>query len=175
MYSFETTAPVTAVLQIPGGRVQVIAADRADATVEVRPTDAAKSRDIKAAEQTTVVFHDGVLRIEAAPGSKILGSSGSLEITLQLPAGSHIQAKAAAAEFRGAGRLGEVAFDGAYGPVKIDEAAGVELKAHIGDITIGRLTGPAHITTGKGDIRITEARGGALTLRTQAGEVNVGA
>ncbi|MEV8098571.1 DUF4097 family beta strand repeat-containing protein, partial [Kitasatospora sp. NPDC085879] len=44
-----------------------------------------------------------------------------------------------------------------------------------GDIAVGRLTGPAEITTTKGDIRITEAVRGAVTLRTEAGGIEVGA
>src|ERR1700678_1138026 len=129
MQKFETPAPITAVLDIPGGRIQIIAADRADTTVEILPADAAKSRDVKAAQQTTVEYRDGVLRIgPSRPASRVVGPSGSIEVTIQLPAGSGIQAKAAAAEFRGVGRLGEVAFDGAYGTheaIKIDEAASV--------------------------------------------------
>ena len=39
---------------------------------------------------------DGVLRITTKGGNKILGSSGAVEITVQLPAGSRVEAKAAA-------------------------------------------------------------------------------
>ena len=63
MQKFDTPAPISAVLDIPAGRIQFIAADRADTTVEVLPADPAKSRDVKAAEQTTVAYADGVLRI----------------------------------------------------------------------------------------------------------------
>ena len=65
MQQFDTPAPISAVLDIPAGRVQFIAADRADTTVEVRPANAAKRRDVRVAEQTTVDYRDGVLRIDA--------------------------------------------------------------------------------------------------------------
>jgi hypothetical protein len=176
MQKFETTAAIAAVLDIPAGRIQVIAAERADTTVEILPADAAKSRDVKAAEQTRVEFGDGVLRITApAEKHQILGQSGSIEVTVQLPAGSRIEAKAAAAEFRGVGRLGDVTCEGAHGAVKIDEAASVRLTAHAGDITVGRLTGPAEISTQKGDIHIAEATSGTVVLRTQMGDVTVAA
>jgi hypothetical protein len=58
-------APIAAVLDIPEGRVQVIAADRADTTVEVLPANPSKSRDVQAAEQTTVAYADGVPRMTA--------------------------------------------------------------------------------------------------------------
>ena len=175
MQKFATTAPIAAILDIPTGLVQFIAADRDDATVEVRPADASKSRDVKAAEQTTVEFGDGVLRIETPTANQILGPSGFIEVTVQLPAGSRVEAKAASAELRGVGRLGDVAFEGANGSVKIDEAASVRLTALAGDVSVGRLTGSAEISTGKGDIRITEAVRGTVVLRTQAGDVSVGA
>ena len=175
MQKFDTPAPISAVLDIPAGRIRFIAADRADTTVEVLPADASKSRDVKAAEQTTVEYGDGVLRIEAPAKNQILGPSGSIEVTVQLPAGSRIEAKAASAEFRGVGRLGDVAFEGAHGAVKLDEAASARLTAVAGDVSVGRLGGPAEISTQKGDIHIAEAVRGTVVLRTQAGDVSVGA
>ncbi|WP_405680715.1 DUF4097 domain-containing protein [Streptomyces sp. NBC_00868] len=176
MQRFDTPAPVAAVLDIPAGRIRFIAADRADTTVEILPADPSKARDVKAAEQTTVEYADAVLRIEAAaPKNQILGPSGSVEVTVQLPAGSGVQAKTAAAELHGVGRLGDVAFDGAQGTVKLDETAGAHLTLLAGDICVGRLGGPARISTQKGDIHITEAVHGTLTLRTESGDVSVGA
>lgn len=61
--------------------------------------------------------------------------------------------------FRGVGRFGDIAFEGANGEIKIDEAASVRMTAHAGDVTVGRLTGAAEISTQKGDITIAEATG----------------
>ncbi|CAM5689971.1 hypothetical protein STENM223S_02880 [Streptomyces tendae] len=175
MQTFDTPAPISAVLDVPAGRVQVIAADRADTTIEVLPADASKGRDVKVAEQARVEFADGVLRIETPATNQLMGPSGSVEVTLRLPAGSRVEARTAAAEFRGVGRLGDVGYKGAQGPVKLDEAASVRLTTSAGDITIGRLGGPAEIRTEKGDIRITEAAGGDVVLRTRSGDISVGA
>lgn len=176
MQKFATTAPIAAVLDIPAGHIRFIAADRADATVEVRPANPASGRDVKAAEQITVAYGDGVLRIEAAPAkNRILGHPGSVEVTVQLPTGSHVEAKAASADIRGVGRLGDVTFEGAQGTVKLDETAGARLALQAGDVSVGRLGGPARISTMKGDIRITEAMSGTVALRTEAGDIAVGA
>ncbi|MGW6733243.1 DUF4097 family beta strand repeat-containing protein [Streptomyces sp. NPDC055013] len=176
MQKFDTPAPVSAVLDIPAGRIRLIAADRADTTVEVLPADPSKSRDVQAAEQTEVAYGDGVLRIQVpAATNRILGASGSIEVTVQLPVGSRVEAKAAAAELRGVGRLGDVAFEGAQGTVKLDETAGARLTLQAGDITVGLLTGPAEISTLKGDLHITEAVRGTVTLRTEHGAISVGA
>ncbi|KOG31101.1 DUF4097 family beta strand repeat-containing protein, partial [Streptomyces viridochromogenes] len=153
-----------------------IAADRTDTTVEVRPANPAKSSDVKAAEQIEVDYADGVLRIEApAPKSRLFGNSGSVEITVQLPAGSRVQAKAALAELRGVGRLGDVTFEAAQATVKLDETAGARLTLQAGDITVGRLGGPAEIRTQKGALHVTEARHGTVTLHTDHGDITVGA
>ncbi|GAA2692979.1 DUF4097 family beta strand repeat-containing protein [Actinoplanes palleronii] len=176
MQQFATTSPITAVLDIPAGRIQFIAADRADTTVEIGPADAAKSRDVKAAEQITVDYRDGVLRIETpAPQHKLLGSSGVVEVTVQLPAGSRVEAKTAAGEVRGVGRLGDVTVEGAQGSIELDESAAASLTLLHGDITVGRLTGSAQITTQHGDIRVAEAVAGALVLRTQSGNISADA
>ncbi|MFI1626694.1 hypothetical protein ACH4YO_21390, partial [Streptomyces noursei] len=63
MQKFDTPTPISAVLNIPAGRVQFIAAERADTVVEVLPANASKGRDVKAAEQTSVEYVEGVLRI----------------------------------------------------------------------------------------------------------------
>jgi hypothetical protein len=173
MQKFDTPAAISAVVDIPAGRIQVIAADRADTTVEVRPADASRGRDVKAAEQTTIEYAAGVLRVTGpAVQNQIMGPSGSVEVTVQLPAGSRVETKAPA-EFRGVGRLGDVTCDGAFGPVKIDEAASVHVDASASDITVGRLTGPSEISTQKGDITVTQATTGRLLLRTQMGDITV--
>ncbi|MFJ2131286.1 DUF4097 family beta strand repeat-containing protein [Streptomyces sp. NPDC087845] len=176
MQKFDTPAPISAVLDIPAGRIQFIAANRADTTVEVLPANPSKSHDIKAAEQTTVAYADGVLRIHTSESTnQLFGPSGSLEVAVQLPAGSRIEARTAGSELRGVGRLGDVAFEGAYRQIKIDEAESVRLTAVDGDVEVGRLNGPAEISTERGDIRITEAVRGTVVLRTQSGDISVGA
>ncbi|MFF9808780.1 DUF4097 family beta strand repeat-containing protein [Streptomyces coeruleorubidus] len=174
MQSFATPAPISAILDIPAGRVRFIAADRADTTVEVLPADPSRSRDTKAAEKTAVACADGVLRVTAtASGNQLLGPSGAVEVTVRLPAGSRVEVKADSTELRGVGRLGDVVADGAYRQIKIDEAASVRLTAIDGDVEVGRLGGPAEISTARGDIRIAEAVRGEVVLRTQSGDISV--
>ncbi|MFE9407092.1 DUF4097 family beta strand repeat-containing protein [Streptomyces sp. NPDC006530] len=175
MQKFATATPITAVLAIPAGRVRIIAGDQDHTTVEVKPVDAGKSRDVKAAEQTTVAYDNGVLRVESPMSNQYFGPSGSLDVTVELPAGSRIEAKAGSAEFRTSGRLGDVTFDGAHGTAHLEETAGLRLTVQVADVSVGRLAGDSHITVAKGDIHIAEAHHGTLTLRTEAGHITVGA
>ncbi|MEK2474405.1 DUF4097 family beta strand repeat-containing protein [Streptomyces noursei] len=175
MQKFDTPAPIAVVLDIPAGRVRLIAADRADTTVEILPANASKGRDVKAVEQTTVAYADGVLRVVSSVKDQHFGPSGAIEVAVKLPAGSRVEAKTASAELRALGRLGDVIFEGAYRQVKLDETASLRLSVVDGDVEIGRLGGAAEISTARGDIRITEAAGGTVVLTTQSGDITVGA
>jgi DUF4097 and DUF4098 domain-containing protein YvlB len=175
MQTFTTPAPVTAIVDIPAGRIQFTAADRADTTVEIRPADPSKGRDVKLAEQTTAGYSDGTLRITASAGNRILGSSGAVQVTVQLPAGSRVQAKAASAQFTTVGPLGDVTFDSAQATVTVDQAATAHLTTVDGDITVGRLGGDGELRTVRGDLQVTEATHGTVVLRTETGAITVGA
>ncbi|RRQ86369.1 hypothetical protein CQW44_15545 [Streptomyces griseofuscus] len=129
----------------------------------------------KAAQQTTVEYAGGALRIDTPAGDRHLGPTGAVEVTVKLPAGSRVDAKTAGAELRAVGRLGDVAFDGAYRRIKLDETASLQLTAVDGDIEVGRLGGPAKISTAHGDIQITEATHGTVVLRTRSGDITIGA
>ncbi|MFH8394006.1 hypothetical protein [Streptomyces sp. NPDC018036] len=173
---FDTPAPVRAVVDIPAGRIRFVAAERSDTVVEVRPADPARSHDVKAAGEISTAYGDGVLRIEAPEAAHaLLGHRGSVEVTVTLPAGSGVEARAGAAEFRGVGRLGEVSFTGGCRSVEIDEAASARLSVHEGEVVIGRLEGPAEISVDKGAIRIGEAVRGAVALAIRHGDITVGA
>ncbi|MCK9873217.1 DUF4097 domain-containing protein [Nocardiopsis dassonvillei] len=176
MHTLPTPTPITTILDIPAARIQLIAADRTDTTVQIQPANPAKNRDIKAAQHTTVTYDDGILRIQApTPKNQVFGPSGSIEITIQLPTGSHLQTKAASAELRGVGRLGNVTVEAAQGPVKLDETTNAHLTLLDGDITIGHLNGPAQISVHKGDIDITQATHGTVELRTESGDITISA
>lgn len=174
MQTFPTPDAISAVVDVPAGRVRLVAEDRADTTVEVRPGDATRGRDVKAAERTTVEYRDGVLRVVTAARTEALGPSGTLDVTIHLPAGS-------AAEILGSagtdavGRLGDVTVQGSADGIRLDEAATVRLSAAAGDVVVGRLTGRGEVSTTRGDIRVDEALGGTLELRTQQGDITVGA
>ncbi|TCC42403.1 DUF4097 family beta strand repeat-containing protein [Kribbella speibonae] len=175
MPNFTTPEPISAVLDIPAGSIQLTAGDGAETIVEVQPANAAKSRDVKAAEATTVEYADGVLRITVVAKNQYFGPSGAVAVTVQLPAGSQAEVKAASAEIRATGRLGDVTVESAQGPIDLEDVASARITSSASDVSVGRLNGPAEIRTSKGDIRIAEAVRGNLVLRTDVGEVEVGA
>lgn len=175
MQTFATPAPVTAIVDIPAGRMQFTAADRADTTVEIRPATPAKGRDVKLAEQITTECNDGILRIAAPSGYRILGSSGAVELTVRLPAGSRVEAKAASAQFTTMGQLGDVTFESSQATIKVDQAATANLSTVDGDISVGRLGGDAKLCTVRGDIQVAQAAQGTVEARSETGAITIAA
>jgi DUF4097 and DUF4098 domain-containing protein YvlB len=175
MTTFNTPEPISAVLDIPAGRVQFIATDRTDTAVEILPADSSKSRDVKAADEAKVEYADGVLRIGITAKNQYFGPTGSVAVTVQLPVDSRVEVKAASAELRATGRFGDVAVHSDHGTIDLDEVASARLTTTAGDVKVGRLNGPAEIRTSKGDIRVAEAVQGSVVLHTVAGDVEIGA
>jgi DUF4097 and DUF4098 domain-containing protein YvlB len=175
IHTFATPAPITAVLDIPAGRLYLAAADRADTTVEIRPADPDKGRDVKLAEQTTADYSDGTLRVAGPDRNKLFGSTGAVEVTVHLPAGSKVEVKTASVQVSTAGQLGDVTLDSAQATVTIEAAASAHLVTVDGDITVGRLGGNAEIRTARGNLQVTEAVSGRVELVTQSGTITVGA
>ena len=58
------------------GDIQVVASDRTDTVVDVRPSDPAKKSDVTAAEQTRVEYADGRLLVTAQKGWRRGPSAG---------------------------------------------------------------------------------------------------
>ncbi|WAL69115.1 DUF4097 family beta strand repeat-containing protein [Amycolatopsis cynarae] len=175
MPTFNTPEPISAIVDIPAGHVRFLATDQADTTVEIRPADTSKGRDVKMAEQTKVEYGDGTLRIQAPAKNQYFGPSGYLQVTIGLPAGSRIEVKAASVDLQADGRFGDVTVDSEHGSIHVEETASARLTTAAGDISVDHLDGDAQIRTSKGDIRITEAVRGTVVLRTEAGEVEIGA
>ncbi|HET6742882.1 MAG TPA: DUF4097 family beta strand repeat-containing protein [Kribbella sp.] len=175
MTTYTTPEPISAVLDMPAGRIEFVAAERGDTTVEVLPADPNKSRDVKVAEEAEVGYADGVLRIVVPAKNQYFGPSGSVAVSVQLPAGSEVRVKVASAELKAVGRFAEFTVESAHGTIDLDEVSAAHVTTSAGDVRVARLNGPAEIRTSKGDIRIAEAVQGAVVLRTDAGNVEIGA
>ncbi|NUR94489.1 MAG: hypothetical protein HOV67_04425, partial [Kribbellaceae bacterium] len=152
MSTFNTPQAISTVLDIPAGRIQLIAADRADTVVEVLPADPSKGRNVKVAEDTQVEYADGVLRITVTAKNQYFGPTGSVAIKVELPAGSQVEVKAASAELQSSGPLGDVVVESSHGSINLADVASARLTTVAGDVSVGHLNGPAEIRTSNGDI-----------------------
>jgi hypothetical protein len=175
MPTFATPEPISAVIDVVSGDVRVTASERRDTVVDVQPTDPANRDDVRAAERTRVHFAGGHLIIKApklrswAPRS----DGGSLDVTVELPAGSRVHGAGQLADFRCDGPLGEVRIKTGLGAVQLDEVGTLVLKSGTGDVSVDRVTGDADVATGSGDVRVRELASSAV-IKNSNGDTWVG-
>jgi hypothetical protein len=165
MATFETPEPIAVTVDVGIGDVRILASDRTDTIVEVRPSDPAKKSDVTAAEQTRVGYANGRLQIRAPKGWRQhawWGGRESIDVEIELPAGSQLQAELGVAAMRCSGRLGECRVRTGLGDLELDHAGPVQLKTGAGDITVDRAVGRAELTTGTGAVRVGGIDGTAV-------------
>ena len=174
MATFDTPEAITAVIELVMADVRVVATDRDDTTVEVRPSDSTRRADVQAAEQTRVDYSGGRLLVKATGRWRSwspFGDGGSVDVEVGLPLGSRVTGTTAGA-FRCVGALGDCEIKTSLGEIQIERAAAVRLATSAGDITLEHATGDAHLTTGSGAIRVGEIDGSAV-IKNSNGDTSV--
>ncbi len=86
MPTFDTPQPITATVEIAAGAVRLVATDRTDTVVEVRPRDESRPHDVKAAEQVRVDFSNGTLAVASNRGFSF-PRRGAVVVDVALPSG----------------------------------------------------------------------------------------
>jgi len=160
MTTFQTPEPIAITVDVLSGDVTVIASDRTDTVVEIRPADESKKGDVRAAEQTQVDFVAGTLTVKTPKDWRTytpFGGNPSIAVTIEVPTGSQLKATAGVGRLLGTGELGQC-----------------DLEIAAGDITVERPRDSVTAKTAKGNIRIGEASRGVLRLGTSMGELEVG-
>lgn len=174
MPTFATPQPITATISLLVGDIRITASDRADTVVHVRPVSESSRADVKIAEQTRVEYADGGLTVKTP---KSLGGwftrTGAIEVTIDLPSGSHLRGDTGMGELRCDGRFGDCQFKSGYGQIHVQRAEAVRLTTGGGDLTVDSASGPAAITSGTGEVRIRHI-GGAATVKNSNGSTWIG-
>ncbi|MFJ9466523.1 DUF4097 family beta strand repeat-containing protein [Streptomyces caniferus] len=146
MPAFETPEPLSVTLAFEHGAARITAGKRTDTVVEVRPGDATREADVRAAQQTEVTCSGGRLRVEGPRRRSLFGTCGALDVTIELPAGSDVVGTSPMADFTCAGLLGGVRLTTSFGDLQVDEADTVNLRTGYGDIRLGRVAGDAELS-----------------------------
>lgn len=175
MPTFETPDPITVTVEIGVGDIQVTASDRADTLVEVSPSDPLTRSDVSAAEQTRVEFADGRLLVKASKGWRQWTpwrGGESIDVRIELPAGSQVRGGAGVAALRCTGRIGECRYRTGVGDIALEQAGPVELTCGAGDVTVDVAAGRAEITTA-GAVRVGRIDGSAV-VKNRNGDTWIG-
>jgi hypothetical protein len=176
MPTFETPEPITVTVELCVADVRIVASERTDTAVDVRPSNRARTGDVAAAHQTRVEYADGRLLIKAPNGWRRYAPRGgqeSIDVDIELPAGSELRGDAAVAALHGTGRLGECHFKISAGSIDIADAGPVQLRTSAGDITVGRVAGDAELTTSSGALRV-ESIDGTAVVKNSNGDTRIG-
>ena len=176
MPTFDTPEPISVTVEFGVGDLRIVASDRTDTMVEVRPSDPAKKADVTAAEQTRVEFAGGRLLIKAPKNWRrysFRGGGESVDVQVELPAGSHLRGETGVAALRCQGRLGECRYKTGVGDIQLDQAGAVQLRTGVGDLTVEQADGDAELTTGSGAVRIDSIHGTAV-VKNSNGDTWIG-
>ncbi len=174
MPTYDTPEPISATIDLGLGDVRVRATDTGTTVVEVRPSDASNDEDRKAAELTRVEYANGQLLVKASKLRYWLKrDGGSIDVTLEVPAGSNVHGALSFADFQGDGRLGDCRVKTGLGRIALDEGGTLNLKSGTGDISVDRATGHAEVTTGSGDVRLRELDSSAV-IKNSNGDTWIG-
>jgi hypothetical protein len=181
--TFTTPAPIVAVLELAIADVRITAAERADTTVEVRPSDPGSERDVRTAEETRVELSGSQLlvRMPKTRGLTPWGKPGSVGIDIALPAESQLRAKGAVASIHATGPLGDTYVKTATGDVSLEQTAALDVNTAAGSITVERVDGTARLHTSTGTIEAGSLHGdsdlgnanGRTRVRSAAGALKV--
>ncbi len=175
MKTFDTPSPVAVTVEIGIGNVTFAASDRPDTTVDVQPSRPDRGEDVKAAEGTVVEFAGGGLVVKAPKSWRRyarFGAGGSVDVRVQLPAGSQVVCTAGVASLGATGALGVCRFANGMGDITLDGTANARLRTGFGAVRVAHVAGDADIATGSGELRIGVVDG-ALVAKNSNGHCGV--
>src|SRR3954449_17858 len=153
MPTFDTPRPISVSMELPAGAVRLSGGERATTVVDVQPSDPSNDADVRAAQATRVEYAEERLIVKSPKQGLRLGRrGGSVDVTIELPAGSNVDGTAASADFDCDGRLGDCRLRTALGRIRVDRAGVLNVKTHTGDVDVETATGHADIATGSGDV-----------------------
>jgi hypothetical protein len=160
MPTFATPEPIAVRIEAGDGSIRLVATDRTDTVVEVRPRDESRSSDVRAAEHTRVDFRDGKLIVTAAQRVVPLFREPAIEIEIALPARSRLHVSLASADLRAEGEFADCRFAGSSGDVEVDSVTGkIKAATASGSVNVHAVGGSASVTTASGDVTIGDLDG----------------
>jgi len=187
--SFKTPAPVRLRVELPKGRIKVIAEEAAETRVELTAIHGDDLARQWIAEAQLEQIGDEILvrvnkrghgldvgaLVENLLALATVGSGGAIEAVVHAPLASAARLSTGAGAIETTGRLGEVTAASGSGAIRIDDCAEARARTGSGDIAIGSATGSADAKTGSGKVSMGKIGGDATVMtgsgRTELGEV----
>ena len=175
MPEFDCTKPITAVVRLGSGLVDVTAEDRSTALVEIIPFDDTEAGR-EAARNVHVEFQDDRLVVSGPEraASWLWRRSQRLRAVVRVPLDTHLVAKVGSADVRARGRFRLAEINMASGDAYVDHVAGdMFVNTASGDLTVERIEGALQAKTASGDISIRHVQG-PVTVHAASGDLEFG-
>jgi DUF4097 and DUF4098 domain-containing protein YvlB len=175
MSVFATPEPISVTIELSVGDVRLIASDRTDTVVEVRPSDESDDSDVRAAQQTRVEYANGTLTVRGpkARAFDFSKKTRSVVVLVELPAGSAVHGDMSVGDFHSTGVLGQCRFKTSVGRFRLDRTGPLRLDTSAGHIMVDTVVGNAEVATGSGRVQIGEV-GGAAVVKNSNGNTDLG-
>ncbi|MFE0103697.1 DUF4097 domain-containing protein [Streptomyces sp. NPDC059009] len=170
--TFETPEPISVTLHLEVGGATIVAGKRTDTAVTVRPTEADKDADVRAAERTTVTYSGGQLTVRCPRKGLSFKNPGSVDVVIELPAHSRLNGRTGVGTIVSEGQLDTCRADIGVGDLHMTHIGTARLSLGHGDILVDRIGGDAEISGG-GRLRVG-AIDGAATVSNSNGETHLG-
>jgi hypothetical protein len=172
MPTFSTPTPIDLAIKLPVGAIEIVAGDRDDTIVTVSPTNPKKAVDVRGAQETKVDFDGQRLTITGPrPRFSFVGPYESVDVKVELPAGSRLTAETSVGAVRSSGRLGATRVKSSL--VDLDSTGDLWVRAMNGNVSVANADGGVEITADHGQIRIGTVTGDAI-LKASHGSVTIG-
>lgn len=169
---FDTTGPINLKAELLVGDLTLTVGAGTTTTVRLRPHGKSGA---EMAEKFTVEARGNdvvVIAPKLRDSFFSLGSKGSVDVEVELPAGSAVDAKTGAGDMTAAGLLGDVRAATGAGDLTFHEVGTAQLKSGSGDITLRSASGDLDAKTGSGDITVGSG-GGRLDLVSGSGDIEL--
>lgn len=181
--TFDTPGPVTLVLRVPAGEIDVQAEDTTQTTVEIEAgEDVLENARVEARPRGD--GHEVVVEIDRPRSGFSFGiqlerlafgvwRDGDARVSVRAPVGASVEVRSGSADVEARGQFGSFDVEDGSGDVSLDVVGGdLAVKTGSGDVETSEVGGRVNVQSGSGDVEIGRA-GGAAKIRSASGDVVV--
>jgi DUF4097 and DUF4098 domain-containing protein YvlB len=174
VHEFPCDRPVTVGVRIGAGSVEIVAEERATATVEISPYDQSDiSRE--AAEHARVEMRQDRLVVEVPDASVgfLFRRGPRVRMEIRVPLDCSLDVRMASADLSGHGRYADVTLKSASGDAYLEHVTGrLIANTASGDVRLVRGDGPVQFNGASGDLS-AQTIGGELVAHSASGDLEV--
>lgn len=159
MTTYPATDQTIVTVDISVGAIEITATDRTDIDLLVAPANPSRKGDLQAVENLRIDQVGDSLAVVATDKRTMFGSRGSVDLTLEVPAGTDFDIKLTAGTVTATGELGDVRCETSAGDVSFESTGELKLTDSHGRAEIGEVRGSADVKVSSGTVGIERTHG----------------